>query len=237
MEGKKIRVFREREKPLEIDLLCLLGRRGSWCSLPTHLTLLTHSTSLCRTTDEIIYSVKNHSEVKQLPDVSLILWDMEPWTVVKLYPFCFLSFQREKQIKECGEKKEKKNCSTAEQCLCKRKLWTKYIYCRYCQRAQEFANGNLQLWRMKLAQSEQIWEKWEKSVSWRAVAQGSGKTCTALQVTRAPRASVCARLNARANLSDTWWGAYKQEREWHLAWPDSDRKRGDGFTEKTGNLD
>lgn len=30
---------------------------------------------------------------------------MELRTVVKLYPFCFLSFQREKQIKECGEKK------------------------------------------------------------------------------------------------------------------------------------
>lgn len=37
---------------------------------------------------------------KQLPDVSLILQDTELWTVVKLYPFCFLSFPRQKQIKE-----------------------------------------------------------------------------------------------------------------------------------------
>ena len=42
---------------------------------------------------------------KQLPDVSLILQDTELWTVIKLHPFCFRNFQREKQIKECGVKK------------------------------------------------------------------------------------------------------------------------------------
>jgi len=31
---KKIRGFRELEKPLEIDLLCILGRRRPCCSLP-----------------------------------------------------------------------------------------------------------------------------------------------------------------------------------------------------------
>lgn len=50
--------------------------------------------------------LKVNPKQKQLPDVSLILQDTELWTVVKLYPFCFLSFPRQKQIKE-WEKKPK----------------------------------------------------------------------------------------------------------------------------------
>lgn len=69
---------------------------------------------------------------------------MELWTAIKLYPFFFLTFQR-----ETDKRIWKKNHSAAaEWCSWKRKLWTKYVYCGYYQRQEEITHRRFQLLRM-----------------------------------------------------------------------------------------
>lgn len=68
---------------------------------------------------------------------------MQLRTVIKLYPFFFLTFQR-----ETDKRMWKKSHSAAEWCSWKRKFWTKYVYCGYYQRQEGITHGKFQLLRM-----------------------------------------------------------------------------------------